>query len=109
MKEELTTLENAITREYQYGFRTDIATEVIPKGLSEEVIRLLSAKKNEPAWMLDWRLKAFRLWLTMEEPQWSNVNYPKIDFQDIIYYAAPKNKGKLENLNEVDPELLLTF
>ncbi|MGN6396720.1 MAG: Fe-S cluster assembly protein SufB [Mucilaginibacter sp.] len=109
MKEELTTLENAITREYQYGFRTDIATEVIPKGLSEEVIRLLSAKKNEPAWMLDWRLKAFRLWLTMEEPQWSNVNYPKIDFQDIIYYAAPKNKGKLENLNEVDPELLRTF
>jgi Fe-S cluster assembly protein SufB len=90
MKEELTTLENTISKEYQYGFSTDIATEVIPKGLSEPVIRLLSAKKNEPEWMLEWRLKAYRHWLTMEEPKWPNVSYPEINYQDIIYYAAPK-------------------
>ncbi|MEO6630428.1 MAG: Fe-S cluster assembly protein SufB [Mucilaginibacter sp.] len=109
MKEELTTLENTISKEYQYGFSTDIATEVIPKGLSEPVIRLLSAKKNEPEWMLEWRLKAYRHWLTMEEPKWPNVSYPEINYQEIIYYAAPKNKGKLNNLDEVDPELLRTF
>ncbi|HEY9533237.1 MAG TPA: Fe-S cluster assembly protein SufB [Mucilaginibacter sp.] len=109
MKEGLTTLENTISKDYEYGFSTAIATEVIPKGLSESVIRLLSAKKNEPEWMLEWRLKAYREWLTMEEPKWPNVSYPEINYQDIIYYAAPKNKGKLNNLGEVDPELLRTF
>ncbi|WP_394772013.1 Fe-S cluster assembly protein SufB [Mucilaginibacter sp.] len=109
MKDELTTLEKTIAKEYPYGFSTAIATDVIPKGLNEQVIRLLSAKKEEPEWMLEWRLKAYRHWLTMEEPQWPNVTYPKINYQDIIYYAAPKNKGKLNNLDEVDPELLRTF
>ncbi len=109
MKDELTTLEKTIAKEYPYGFSTAIATDVIPKGLNEEVIRLLSAKKEEPEWMLEWRLKAYRHWLTMEEPKWPNVHYPEINYQDIIYYAAPKNKGKLNNLDEVDPELLRTF
>jgi Fe-S cluster assembly protein SufB len=109
MKDELTTLEKTIAKEYPYGFSTAIATDVIPKGLNEQVIRLLSAKKEEPAWMLEWRLKAYRHWLTMEEPKWPNVHYPEINYQDIIYYAAPKNKGKLNNLDEVDPELLRTF
>jgi Fe-S cluster assembly protein SufB len=109
MKDELTTLEKTIAKEYPYGFSTAIATDVIPKGLNEQVIRLLSAKKEEPEWMLEWRLKAYRHWLTMEEPKWPNVHYPEINYQDIIYYAAPKNKGKLNNLDEVDPELLRTF
>ncbi|HVW95926.1 MAG TPA: Fe-S cluster assembly protein SufB [Mucilaginibacter sp.] len=109
MKDELTTLEKTIAKDYAYGFSTVIATDVIPKGLNEQVIRLLSAKKEEPEWMLEWRLKAYRHWLTMEEPGWPNVHYPEIDYQDIIYYAAPKNKGKLNNLDEVDPELLRTF
>lgn len=109
MKDELTTLEKTIAKEYPYGFSTAIATDVIPKGLNEQVIRLLSAKKEEPEWMLEWRLKAYRHWLTMEEPRWPNVHYPEINYQDIIYYAAPKNRGKLDNLDEVDPELLRTF
>ena len=109
MKDELTTLEKTIAKEYPYGFSTAIATDVIPKGLNEQVIRLLSAKKEEPEWMLEWRLKAYRHWLTMEEPSWPNVHYPEINYQDIIYYAAPKNRGKLDNLDEVDPELLRTF
>ncbi len=97
-------------REYKYGFTTDIETEVIPKGLSEDTIRLISAKKNEPEWMLEFRLKAYRHWLKMEEPDyWANFEYPKVDFQDIAYYAAPKEKEKKKSLDEVDPELLETF
>ncbi len=97
-------------REYKYGFTTDIETEVIPKGLSEDTIRLISSKKNEPEWMLEFRLKAYRHWLKMTEPDyWANFDYPKVDFQDIAYYAAPKEKEKKKSLDEVDPELLDTF
>ncbi|MCP4121765.1 MAG: Fe-S cluster assembly protein SufB [Bacteroidetes bacterium] len=102
-------LVNHISSEYKYGFVTDIEEEQAPKGLTEDTIRFISAKKNEPEWMLEWRLKAFRIWLKMEEPDWAMVNYPKIDFQDIIYYSAPKPKPELESLDEVDPELLKTF
>ncbi|MEZ5427592.1 MAG: Fe-S cluster assembly protein SufB [Pyrinomonadaceae bacterium] len=97
-------------REYKYGFRTEIETETIPKGLSEETIRLISLKKDEPQWLLDFRLKAYRNWLKMPEPNyWANFEYPRVDFQDITYYAAPKQKEKKKSLDEVDPELLDTF
>jgi len=109
MKEELDVLEETVSRDYQYGFVTDIETDVVPKGLNENVIRLISQKKNEPEWMLNWRLKAYAHWLKMEEPEWANVKYPTIDFQDIIYYAAPRKKAKVNGLDEVDPELLKTF
>lgn len=102
-------IETLANREYKYGFVTDIEAETIPRGLNEDIVRTISAKKNEPEWLLEWRLKAFRHWLTMTEPEWANVNYPKIDYQDIIYYSAPKPKKKLESLDEVDPELLDTF
>ncbi len=104
-----TAVEALTNREYKYGFVTDIESETIPRGLSEEIVRTISAKKNEPEWLLEWRLKAYRHWLTMEEPEWANVHYPKMDYQDIIYYSAPKPKKKLESLDEVDPELLDTF
>jgi Fe-S cluster assembly protein SufB len=107
--EELKMLEETVASDYKYGFVTDIDTDVIPKGLNEDVIRLISHKKNEPDWMLEWRLKAFRNWLKMEEPKWPNVKYPEINYQDIIYYAAPKKKAKVGSLDEVDPELLKTF
>ena len=83
-------LEDHTKSDYKYGFSSNIDTEVIPKGLNEDVVRLISAKKNEPAFMLEYRLKAFRHWQTLTEPRWPNVNYPPVDFQDIIYYAAPK-------------------
>jgi Fe-S cluster assembly protein SufB len=102
-------VEALANREYKYGFVTDIEAETIPRGLSEDIVRMISAKKNEPVWLLEWRLKAFRHWLTMTEPEWANVQYPKIDYQDIIYYSAPKPKKKLESLDEVDPELIDTF
>lgn len=95
--------------EYKYGFVTDVETESIPKGLSEETVRLISAKKGEPAFMLDFRLKAFQKWLTCEEPRWPNVSYPPIDYQNITYYSAPKKKPALGSLEEVDPEVLKTF
>ena len=104
-----TALHNLVNQPYKHGFVTDIESEVVPKGLSEEVIRLISAKKNEPEWLLEFRLSAYRHWLTMAEPEWANVNYPKIDFQDIIYYSAPKPKKKLASMDEVDPELRRTF
>ena len=94
---------------YTAGFETDIEMEYAPKGLNEDVVRAISMKKKEPQFMLDFRLKAYRKWLTMKEPAWPNVHYPKIDFQDISYYSAPKPKKKLESLDEVDPELLRTF
>jgi len=109
MKEKQETLEQAVLNEYKYGFVTEIDTDIIPKGLNEEVIKLISNKKNEPEWMLDWRLKAYMHWLKLEEPTWPNVKYPKINYQDIIYYAAPKPKKQLNSLDEVDPELLSTF
>lgn len=109
MKEQQDSLEQAVSNEYKYGFVTDIDTDAIPKGLNEEVIRLISHKKNEPEWLLEWRLKAYAHWLQLEEPTWPNVKYPKINYQDIIYYAAPKPKKQLNSLDEVDPELLRTF
>jgi Fe-S cluster assembly protein SufB len=95
--------------EYKYGFTTDIDTDTLPKGLNEDVVRIISKKKKEPQFMLDFRLKAYRKWLTMKEPAWPNVHYPKIDFQNISYYSAPKQKKTIESLDEVDPELLRTF
>ncbi|HYS80605.1 MAG TPA: Fe-S cluster assembly protein SufB [Anaeromyxobacteraceae bacterium] len=94
---------------YKYGFVTDVETDQVPKGLSEDVIRLISQKKGEPEWMLQWRLESYRRWLAMVEPTWHNVHYPKIDYQDIVYYSAPKPKKKLGSLDEVDPELRAAF
>lgn len=102
-------LDEFTNSDYKYGFYTDIETETAPKGLSEDIIRFISQKKNEPAWMLEYRMKAYHHWLTLKEPEWAHVKYPKIDFQDIIYYAAPKEKKELKSLDEVDPELLDTF
>ncbi|MCB1936244.1 MAG: Fe-S cluster assembly protein SufB [Nitrosomonas sp.] len=102
-------LQNLVNQPYKHGFVTDIESEIAPKGLNEETIRLISAKKNEPEWLLEFRLKAYRQWLAMTEPHWQNVKYPKIDFQEISYYAAPKPKKKLASMDEVDPELLRTF
>src|SRR5664279_5740540 len=90
MKDELDVLEQTVASDYKYGFVTEIDTDIVSKGLSEDVIRLISLKKNEPEWMLKWRLKAYTHWLKMEEPAWPNVHYPRINYQDIIYYAAPK-------------------
>src|SRR6188474_3487202 len=101
-------VEDFVSSEYKYGFVTDVETDSLPPGLSEETIRQISKKKGEPAFLLEWRLKAYRHWLTMEEPRWPNVHYPKIDFQDIHYYSAPKAKKK-KSMDEVDPELLRTF
>ncbi len=95
--------------QYKYGFETKIETDKAPKGLSEDIIRFISEKKDEPAWMLEWRLAAYRRWLTLEEPTWARVEYPKIDFQDIHYYAAPKNQSGPRSLDEVDPELLKVY
>ncbi|WP_099868188.1 Fe-S cluster assembly protein SufB [Pararhizobium haloflavum] len=95
--------------QYKYGFETIIETDKAPKGLNEDIIRFISAKKDEPEWMLDWRLAAYRRWLTLEEPTWARVDYPKIDFNDIYYYAAPKKTPGPKTLDEVDPELLRTY
>ena len=103
------TIEQLATREYKYGFVTDVEAETIPKGLNEDVVRLISEKKGEPEWLLEWRLKAFRHWLTMKEPNWPNLKYDPINYQDIIYYSAPKKKPVLNSLDEVDPEVKRTF
>ena len=104
------TVKTLVNQPYKYGFVTDIETDTIPRGLNEDVIRLISAKKNEPEFMLEFRLKAYRQWLKMTEPTWPHVEYPPIDYQDIIYYSAPKQKKeKLNSLEEVDPALLETF
>ncbi|AQX19829.1 Fe-S cluster assembly protein SufB [Bartonella sp. WD16.2] len=95
--------------QYKYGFKTNIKTDKAPKGLNEDIIRFISAKKNEPEWMLTWRLQAFHRWTTMEEPHWARVEYPKINFQEFYYYAAPKNHTGPKSLDEVDPELLATY
>jgi len=94
--------------QYRYGFETLIESDKAPKGLSEDTVRFISAKKNEPAWMLEWRLEAYRRWLTMTEPKWARVDYPRIDYQDLYYYSAPKKK-ELASLDEVDPEILKTY
>jgi Fe-S cluster assembly protein SufB len=106
---EVGIIDQVVTQEYKYGFTTDIEMETAPMGLSEDTVRFISAKKNEPEWMLAWRLKAYKNWLTMEEPNWQNFPYPKINYQEIIFYAAPKQKIQLDSLDQVDPELLKTF
>jgi len=102
-------LQNIVNQPYRHGFITDIESDVAPKGLNENTIRMISAKKNEPQWLLEFRLKSYQAWLQMKEPTWPNVHFPKIDYQAISYYAAPKQKPKLKSMDEVDPELLRTF
>src|SRR5262245_2927336 len=109
MSTATSTIEELALQEYKHGFITEIEVETIPRGLSEDVIRAISAKKDEPEWLLEWRLKAYRHWLTMEEPHWPNVKYNPINYDDIIYYSAPKAPKKLSSLDEVDPELRRTF
>ena len=106
---EVDRIEELTNQEYKYGFITDIEADSLPKGLNEEIIGQLSTIKDEPEFMLEWRLKAYRHWLKMKEPTWANVKYPKIDYQDIVYYSAPKKKPQLNSLEEVDPELLKTY
>ena len=105
--------EELVNREYKYGFVTEIETDTVPRGLNKDIVRLISAKKNEPSFMLDWRLKAYRHWEKLEkseaEPKWANVHYPPIDYQDLIYYSAPKTNVGLKSLDEVDPKLLETY
>src|SRR5260370_35581522 len=96
-------------REYKHGFFTEIEVDTVPRGLNEDIVRMISEKKREPKFMLEWRLKAYRHWLTMEEPKWPNVHYPPIDYQDVIYYSAPRPKKTLNSIDEVDPELRRTF
>ena len=107
VKETVETVREA--EKYKYGFFTDIESEKAPLGLTEDTVRFISAKKDEPEWLLQWRLDAFRRWLTMTEPTWAKVSYPPIDFQDAYYYAAPKQKVQPKSLDEVDPKLLETY
>jgi Fe-S cluster assembly protein SufB len=102
-------IESLVNREYAYGFVTDVETDTVPPGLNEDVIRLISQKKQEPQFLLEWRLKAYRRWLTMKEPHWGNVKYPPIDYDSLVYYSAPKSVKPLQSLDEVDPELLRTY
>jgi len=109
MSQSREIIDKKIDQDYQYGFVTDIEQDTLPPGLSEDVIRFISKKKNEPDWLLNWRLKAYKLWKQMSEPKWAKLKYNPIDFQDIIYYAAPKKKKELKSLDEVDPQLLDTY
>ncbi|OEK01426.1 Fe-S cluster assembly protein SufB [Roseivirga sp. 4D4] len=102
-------LEEFTSKEYEFGWTVDLEADEAPKGLNEDIVRFISAKKEEPEWLLEWRLEAFRTWQKMTEPEWPNVDYPKVDYQDLIYYSAPKQKVKPKSLDEVDPELLATF
>ena len=108
-REETRDHVKEVTNEYKYGFSTEIESEFAPKGLNEDIVRFISAKKKEPSWLLEWRLKAFAMWKEMEEPTWALVNYPEIDYQDSYYFAAPKTTEGPKSLDEVDPELLLTY
>ena len=109
MSENIDILEQVTQSDYKYGFVSNIESDAAPKGLSEDIIRFISAKKEEPLFMLEWRLKAYKHWLTLKEPEWQNLNFPKINYQDIIYYSAPKQKIELNSMDEVDPELRATF
>jgi Fe-S cluster assembly protein SufB len=113
MSTNVDTIRDLAERDYKWGFVTDVEHEQVPKGLSEEIIRIISAKKSEPEFMLDWRLKAFRHWVSLEkadaEPTWANITYPPINYQDIVYYSAPKQKPNLKSLDEIDPEILRTY
>ncbi|MBL7839985.1 MAG: Fe-S cluster assembly protein SufB [Cyclobacteriaceae bacterium] len=109
MSKDNQLLEELTSREYEHGWNVALETDSAPKGLNEDIVRFISERKNEPEWMLEWRLKAFRLWSKMTEPKWPNVTYPAINYQDIIYYSAPKQSAKPKNLEDVDPELIKTF
>ncbi len=113
MGTDVNTIRDLAEREYKWGFVSDVESESVPKGLSEDVVRLISAKKREPEFMLEWRLKAYRHWASLEkaqaEPKWANIKYGPIDYQDIVYYSAPKQKPTLESLESLDPELLRTY
>lgn len=109
MGNEVDILEKVTSSDYKYGFTTDVEMELAPKGLNEEIIRMISKKKNEPESMLEWRLKAYKMWLDMKEPKWANIHYPEINYQDIIYYAAPKKKNVLNSLDDLDPEIKRTY
>ena len=109
MSTSTNTIERLASREYKYGFITDIEQDTVPRGLNEDIVRLISAKKEEPQWLLDWRLKAYRVWLTMTEPKWGNIRYGPIDYQRMVYYAAPKKRPAVQNLDEIDPEIRRTF
>ncbi len=109
MSEDLKLLDDISQNEYKYGFVSNFESDNAPMGLSEDIVRFISLKKKEPEWLLEWRLKAYRHWLTMTEPTWAHIHYPKIDFQNIIYYSAPKQKVVLNSLDELDPEIKLTF
>jgi Fe-S cluster assembly protein SufB len=109
MAENDKIIEEVVASDYKYGFTTNIEQEFAAKGLSEETVRFISAKKGEPGWMLEWRLKAYRAWVKMEQPKWQNVHFPEIDFQDIIYYAAQKKKKEIKSLDDVDPEIRATY
>src|SRR6516165_12750210 len=108
-KETIDRVRGVDVDQYRYGFETLIDSEKAPKGLSEDIVKFISQKKSEPAWMLAWRLEAYRRWLTMREPTWARVDYPKIDYQDLHYYAAPKPKKQVASLDEIDPEILKTY
>jgi len=109
VKETVSHVDELDVDKYKYGFETDIESDMAPKGLNQDIIRFISAKKNEPEWMLEWRLEAYKRWRSMKEPDWARVDYPKIDFDDLYYYAAPKSMAGPKSLDEVDPELLETY
>ena len=110
MATESENLESLVNRRYEHGFVTDIATESLPPGLDEDVVRAISARKNEPQWLLDWRLQAYRQWLEMREPEWAHLHYPKIEYNAISYFAAPiSDEDRPKSLDEVDPKLLETY
>src|ERR1700688_503561 len=109
VQETVEKVSSIDVNEYKYGFVTDIAADRAPKGLNEDIVRFISAKKNEPAWLTEWRLDAYRRWITMEKPDWARVSYPKIDCQALHYYAAPKTASGPKSLAEVDPELLKVY
>ena len=109
VQETIDQVRSIAVEQYKYGFTTDIESDKAPKGLSEDIVRFISAKKSEPAWMLEWRLDAYRRWLTMREPDWARVHYPRIDYQDLYYYSAPKRKKEIASLDEIDPEILKTY
>ena len=109
MEEDKNIIEKVASSEYKYGFTTDIETEYFPKGISEDIVRKISAYKKEPEWLLEFRLQAYRKWLTMKEPEWAHLSYPKIDYQEVIYFAVPKKQKELKSMDEVDPELVEMF
>src|SRR5512147_2814525 len=108
-KKTIDTIQSVTGGRYKFGFVTDIESDTAPKGLNEDIVRFISAKKNEPEWLLKWRLKAYRTWLAMPEPTWANVAFPPIDYQDAFYYSAPRMKEKPKSLNDIDPELRRTY